>query len=384
MVGTGSPWISRSGHDFCSPSKLSLRADCPGSAKLERETEQSDLQLNLPAPAADRGKSLHALGVDVLTGKTDFETLNLEPEDREQLKWVVERTKEIIDRFSGTGAVVQYEVQIELDELGISGGLHGCRIDVLIIIPGSGFVVIDWKFGGSYVVHPEYNPQFWGYGWGVWKKYGGNGECIKLQPAAWGDTTYQSCVFEDKDFQDLGEKIKAIVAATRLPDAPLIRGPHCEKKFCSLRHSACPHWKKSILEIPDRMDVVSYFSMLCPTDRGEFLDRIKVIEKVAKHCQETIQQLAVEHGIEISGYEVGPGRSSYTCADKQRFIDTLKPFADAKGVPVSDLLTKPIPEEPKSKSDVQKILGTSKAVVDAVKSLYIEMPGKSTLKKSKL
>lgn len=379
-------WLSRTEHDFNSPSRLSLRMDCPGSARLERQTEKGDCNFNKPTSDTERGKNLHALGVKHLNEKLDLDMLclNLTIEDREQLRWAIERTKEIIKRFAAHQPVVQYETQIDLSSLGISGGIHGCRIDVLIIIPRIGFCVIDWKFGSRPVDSPLYNPQFWAYGWGVWKKFGGNGELIKLQPMAYGEDSYQISVFEDKEFEEVGAKIKAIVAATHAEDTPLIRGPHCVNKFCNLRKSICPLWKESLLEIPDGKSVANYFTMISPQRRGEFLDRIKTILQVAKHCESVAEELALRNNLNVEGYEIGPGRSSYICTDLDRFKNELSPFTSAKELPIDCLITPPVPAMPKAKSDVEKILGKSKEVMDIIKSLYLVKPGEPRLKKKRV
>ncbi|MBN1980532.1 MAG: DUF2800 domain-containing protein [Chitinivibrionales bacterium] len=380
---TDTQWISRSGHDFNSSSKLSLRADCPGSSNLERIAEYSIDQLSTSNEAADRGKKMHEDGVMVLLGKVKIEDLDYSVEDKEQLRFVVDRTREIISRFDGTGAIVQYEVQIDLSELGISGGKHGCRIDVLIIIPGRGFVVIDWKFGKIWVEIPEYNYQIQSYSWGVWKKYGGNGEGIIIQPLSREGRDYMQCVFEEGDFEAIGARIKNIVSETKKPDAPLHRGPHCEKKFCWLRGSVCPLWKSTILEIPPGKTIGAYFESLSPASRGELKDRLEVIKHVTKHCLDVIEQLGVEHELPVNGWYIGNGKSSYVCSNLDTFKERLRPFVEAKGLTVEDLLIPPIEEQAKSKSDVEKILGKVKVVAEIIKSLYTVVPGKKVLKKSK-
>jgi hypothetical protein len=373
-------WIDTSGHDYASPSKLELCALCPGYPRLARATERMSLGNN---EAARRGTDLHEYAVQVLTGKTTYEALALvlAAEDLEQLKWAVERTKEIIERFP-TG-IVQYEIQIDLSSLGISGGAHGSRIDVLIVVPGVGLVVVDWKFGRVWVTPPEWNWQFKAYAWGASNQFGGSVEAILLQPQSPEGRDYMQCVYTPEDLQEAGESIKAIVAATRKEDAPLVRGEHCKKKWCSM-YSVCPMYKSSPLDVPSGVDIPTYVSLLQPIDRGILYDTVLAAESLIKKFKETCIELAVEHGIEFgNGFGVGPGRSSYVCGDVPRFVETLRPFAAAKGVEVADLLTPPIPPTPKSKSDVEKIIGKSKAAQDAVKSLYVEVPGKPTLKKLK-
>jgi hypothetical protein len=376
-------WVSREGHDFCSPSKLSLRADCPGSARLERDTEQADLGFSTPNLAADRGKELHADTMDVLTGKSILEALTHEIEDMEQLRCVLDQSREIIDRFRDTEVVVQYEFQTDLSELGISGGVHGCRIDMFILVLSMGSVVVDWKYGRIWVPRVEWNYQIQAYSWGVWKKFGGNVEGIILQPQSPDGRNYMQCVFDDEAFKKIEDTIGNIVHNCKKPDAPLVRGPHCEKKFCSLRHSTCPLWKGSLLEIPDGKNFGSYFLTLCPEDRGEMLNRIKAISHVSESCFGLAQEIAIKTGLQIAGWEVGPGKSKYICPDKEKFKTTMAPFVERKGVAVEQLMKPAQEEEPKSKSDVTKIVGNSKQIQEAIKSLYVEVLGDPILKRSK-
>ena len=373
-------WIAKDGHDYASPSRLNLCLHCPGYPRLMRETEMAFTETS---EAAQRGIDLHAYTVDVLTGKMSQEDLKntVVVEDYEQVMWCVERTKEVIARFP-TG-IVQYEVQLDLSQLGISGGKNGCRIDCLIVVPGVGIIVIDWKFGRIWVTPPEWNIQTQAYGWGANNQFGGNVESIILQPQSPEGRDHMNHVFESDEFKEIGERIKGIVSATRKEDAPLIRGQHCHKLFCPLQLTVCPLHKKSILEIPDGKNVAAYFESLSPEDRNEFYEKILVIKKIADHCEMKCKEMAIEHNIEIAGYEVGPGRSNYTCGDTEKFLDVLSPFAMSKGIKPDDLTHDPVPRLPKSKSDVHKILGQSKAVQEAVKSLYVETPGSPTLKKIK-
>jgi len=375
-------WVDASGHDYCSPSKLELCGLCPGYPRLARATDRMSLG---SSEAAQRGTDLHEYAVQVLTGKVTFEELSkvLTVEDLEQLKWAVERTREIIARFP-TG-IVQYEVQVDLSPLGISGGTHGSRIDVLIVVPGVGLVVIDWKFGRVWVAPPEFNFQFQAYSWGASNQFGGNVEAILLQPQSPEGRDYMTCVFTVEELAQHAERIKAVVAATRKEDAPLVRGEHCQRKFCGMRGSVCPKWKNSPLEIPDGVDAATYvINLPSPEARGEFYGLVLAAKHVIATFEATCKTLALEHDVVFGGgYGVGPGRSTYVCGDIPRFIETLRPFAAAKGVDVADLLKPPVPAEPKSKSDVEKIIGKSAAAQAAVKLLYVEIPGEPTLKKLK-
>lgn len=377
-------WISRSGHDFCSPSTLQLRAACPGSARRLKLIEQSKPALHETSKAASRGVRLHGLTVDILTDNLVVETfVDLTQEDKQQIKWCAKRTKEIINRLAGQNVIVIYEEQIDLSELGISGGKHGCRIDCLILIPGYGAIVIDWKFGRHWVTIPEYNLQTKAYAWGVHTAYGGDVETIILQPQSPEGREYMSCLIKDDQFKDIGEQIKQIVLNTKKPDAPLIRGPHCEEYFCSLRDSACPLWNKSLLEIPDDQNIASYFKTLSPADRKKLYEHIKTITHVAKCCEETIKILCIDGGLEIEGYSIKDGRPDYICNDLETMINALMPYAKEKNLSENDLFNAAIPPTAKNKSDYLKMLGNKKHIRDILDTLFIKVVGRKILKRMK-
>jgi hypothetical protein len=377
-------WISKSGHDFCSPSKLSLRAACPGSARYERDFERSNFLLPETSKAASRGQKLHSLTVGHLESKLDTEAFNaLSDEDKQQVIWSVDRTKEIIDRFKEEKPIIIYEDQVDLSELGISGGIHGSRVDALILVPGYGAVVIDWKFGRMWVTNPEYNLQTKAYAWGIHHNYGGNVETIILQPQCPEGRDYMSYFIVDDQFNEIGKQIRTIVENAKKPDAPLVRGAHCEDLFCFLRGSICPLWNKSLLEIPDKSSVASYFETLSPADRKSFYDHIKTIIHVAEHCDRTIKQLCIEGGLEINGYKVTYGKPSFVCNDPEKVINKLLPFAIEKGLSKEDLLTPAVPPQAKSKSDYLKLLGNKKVIRDILEEEYAKVIGNKTLKRIK-
>jgi len=377
-------WISKSGHDYCSPSSLHLRAACPGSARLLREVEFSNILISDNTEAAKRGSSLHALTVGHLENNLDVTAFNaLSEEDKQQTIWCVDRTKEIIDRFKEERPVVIYEEQVDLQRLGISGGLHGSRIDALILVPDYGAVVIDWKYGRIWVEQPQYNLQTKTYAWGINHNYGGNIETIILQPQSPEGRDYMSHFFPDDQFEEIGEQVKGIVKRAKSDDAPLVRGPHCKNLFCSLRGSICPLWNKSLLEIPDKNSVTTYFEILSPAERKKFYDHIQTITHVAEHCKKTIEKLCVEGGLEIEGYVPADGKPSYICNDPEEIIKKLLPIAVEKGLSKEDLLIPATPPHPKTKSDYLKLLGNKKVIRDILDGIFEKVIGNKILKRIK-
>lgn len=377
-------WISLSGHDICSPSALHLRAACPGSARLLRDAELSKLLTTKGSEAATRGTNLHALTVGCLEGNLDTEAFNaLSKEDNQQVMWCVDRTKEIIDRFKGQKIIVIYEEQVDLSELGISGGKYGSRIDCLILVPGYGAVVIDWKFGRIWVTQPEYNLQTKTYAWGIHQNYGGDVETIILQPQSPEGRDYMFHLISEDKFNEIGKQVKEIVDRAKSPDAPLVRGTHCDDLFCSLRGSICPLWNKSILEIPDKSSVATYFQTLSPADRSKFYDHIQAIIHVAKHCEDVVKRLCIDNDLEIEKYTVSDGRPTYVCNDNEAVIKKLLPIAKEKGLSKEDLFTEPIPQQAKTKSDYLKLFGNKKEIRDILDEIFEKVSGNKTLKRIK-
>ncbi len=365
-------WISIDGHDYCSPSRLELCSLCPGYARLKRELE-NNLQLPV-SPHANKGKLLHQITKEALEGKPIPQELSIE--DKMLVEYAVNKSTEINNRFAPDGAIIQYEVQIDLSKLNISSGANGCRIDHLIIIPEKGWIVIDWKFGWSWTKNPASNLQIMAYCWGIYNKYGGHGEGIIIQPQADDSFKFRSSFFDEDDLKEIETRIKNIVTMCHDEEAILNRGSHCDKLFCELK-SVCPLWKNALLDIPQHKDITSFITNLTPEGRKELYDKLNNIINAATELKDTIKTLVIEKNIPIDGYVVAPGRSTYTCPDLEKFINTLSPIAEKKKVSISDLI---IPAKPKTKSDVKKILGTGKEIDILLKELYIETKGALTLK----
>lgn len=389
VVESSPEWVGKSQHDFCSPSKLDLRACCPGSAALERKTERTTLHSS--SPAAERGKRLWDDLVDVLEGKCEIEPFlcELEPEDKVPCRWVYDRILEIIERAKSISpdCVVTYELQLDLSHLGISGGIHGSKADMHILLPGYGSIVVDVKLGVWWVNRPEYNRQFKAYASGTHRMFGGPVECIKLQPALSEEYQYMSCKFEDEHFEAIDNDIRLVVYNTRQENAPLIRGEHCQGKFCWLRNSVCPLYRQTMLEVPAGVDVGNYFTGLNSLERKEFYEKVVIGKTIFTKAEATIKLLAVENNVEIDGYEIGEGKKSYDWIDVVTAFKALVTLLEKLQEKGKCIDIKPsdfeIPATLLSVSNIKKLIGSSKMVQEALKELIIVTPGKPTLKKKR-
>jgi Protein of unknown function (DUF2800) len=359
--------------DLCSPSQLNLRVHCPGSANLQKKLPKGT---GKASEAAARGTRLHKVFADALMDTRDT-FADISKEDYEAVAWCIRTLQEnVFSRFEGK-PLLKTEYQIDLSELGIFGGTEGCRIDLFFVIPGSGCILVDEKYGIGYVTPPRWNWQFKAYAWGLHNKFGGSVEAIKLQPGAEEEKQYLSCVFEESEFEKIGDDIAQIVRATKEPDAPLIRGPHCSYLYCKCLE-ICPLHRQAVLEIPQGVAIAEYIARINPTQRKALYENLIIAEAWCKNAKEIISGMAINNTIEIPGYMIGEGKKTFAWADEQEALLAIQNFItdDTMG-DFNDLIE---PAHLKSKSKIESIIGKGKKAKALIESLVVTIPGKLYLK----
>jgi len=312
-------------HGFDSPSQLALRAICPGSTNLQKSvydkvSRGTILEDDDISEFAKAGTNKHALSVEHYSGIKDVN----DPAMPADVKWTVEKSKEIIAQLPA-GATVVMEYRVDLSFLGADVGEVGGQIDLLAVIPGRFAVVIDWKFGVVYVEHPKYNWQLKAYSAAVARSFAvPEVQAYILQPSAMSeDLCLRAVIYKQEDLQQIETEIKDIILKTREPDAPLVRGDHCATKFCKAR-SYCPQWRDSFLSIPQNDNVASYMSLLPPEKRPELYENLKAAKKFCEIGLDAIKRMVVGGKLEIPGYVVGEGRKTREWKDIDLAIQQLK------------------------------------------------------------
>jgi hypothetical protein len=363
--------------DLCSPSQLNLRFHCPGSAAQYKLLPKSDVDTT--SEAAERGTKLHGIVADIIGGKpleSFMETLSAG--DFEAVVWCVEKCEDLFARFEEK-PIIKREFQIDLSELGISGGKEGCRIDLIIVIPGVGSIIVDFKFGTGYVSPPKYNKQFQAYAWGAWKAFGGQVECVKMQPAADEGKQYMACVFDEGDFERIGAEIKDVVEKAKCENPPLIRGPHCDYLYCKA-HELCPLHRQAVLEIPQGITVANHLTQISSEERALLYENLKVAMAWCDNAIKIIVALTLEEKIVVDGYMIGEGRNTYEWEDPLGAEMRLAEYAEKIGVDPNDLIE---PAHLKSKSEIEKLFVGGKEIKDILQTLLVAVPGKPMLKRKK-
>lgn len=363
-------------HNPCSPSQLKNRYLCPGSVRLIEEAEFPDRE-TVSSEAAQRGTFLHDCCENIVQGIMGYSDIKFtEKGDENAVVWSVSKVHQILDEYENP--TILLEQQIDLDLLGIPSGEKGNRVDVLIVIPGEGVVVIDYKFGTMWTDHPKFNRQFRAYGWGAWNKYGGKWvRCIKLQPELEEDDRYMEHTYQADEMETIGSDIKTIVDRTRDPNAPLVRGD-TQCKFCNVM-DVCPQHKGMVLQMPMHLSMASHWLMLSPMERKVLYENVQALLKWVNHAIKVIAASTIEGKLPIEGYEVRKGQKKQW-SDDQKALMALRELAE-KAEKDPDLLVKP--QELISVSAAHKIFGNAKNVKDYIGELWELVDGPEGLKKIK-
>jgi predicted CopG family antitoxin len=101
-------------------------------------------------------------------------------------------------------------------------------------------------------------------------------------------------------------------------------------------------------------------------------------QKWLESAVKTIQALAINECLQIDGYEIGEGRKSYEWANEQEAFNKIMQLCIDMKKETVDIME---PAHLKSKSDVEKIIGKSKAARDLIDELIVEIPGNKILKR---
>lgn len=366
-------------HDPNSPSRLKQRKMCPGSLREESAVEPWDTE---GKDYAIRGKLLHEFCQKAMeTGDIPSTPEGLNESDIEDALWCIGHVRNTIDMLEVEGyeTTIVYEHQVDLNHLGISTSPDGNRLDVMIIVKyegqNVGAVVVDYKFGQSYVDPVQWNLQLKAYCNGVWRAFGGQWvRGVILQPAAGTpDAMFSEFQFNDEQLKFAEEEIIAIIEATKCNDAPLVRGRHCD--FCRAKN-VCPMFREVVLGVPRHVDIAKHVTQISPADRTILWEKLAALESFTKNARQNFKKVVVEQGLEMDGYEVGEGRSSSVWASEEAATEMLMKLCKQvnKDVAIRKLITV---------GEAKRKFGASKAVTEAMAQHIVVVPGNPTVVKSR-
>lgn len=340
-------------HFICGPSSLKRRELCPGSARMERDLPEK------ASEAADIGTKQHAAAADLLLGKVpDFRGLT--DEQRLAVEWCVEYVKGL--QWPGSRLLIETKLDLAWMHPEIGGG----TADVILLEDYARAIVIDFKFGRTPVDSPGCNLQLACYAAGVAKEY--DVRDVKV------------CILNPElnvhGVEDLAAGIACrcvdIAARAMHPDAP-----------CIPSEDACRYCKASGQCSAQLTEADTHIAQVSRAADVALLPMEQIAQMVAAWEDSGVEAYigaakARLHEAYIVGYRhdlwrMAKGRASRVWAEGA--ADALKELAGEKA---GELYT----TELKSPAQVEKLLGKSKAVKEAMAGLVVTIEGKPKLERS--
>jgi Protein of unknown function (DUF2800) len=225
-------------HSPNGPSSLYRRSLCPGSLRAEQGLSSTETK------AAGRGTILHEAIYEHLCGRKP----DLEPEHIEAIRsaWIQmlnainDTPLPGIETDNGatgkTKAGGTWYAERTLQSPATSTNREVGTPDLFIVYPDH-IVLIDWKFGDSFVDHPRWNFQLKDYAVSIWFELGLAYPIspVIIQPSAAG-FEHNPWIYEYSDRDIMVKQIMDIRDRANSLDAPMVVGPACQ--FCKAR-STC-------------------------------------------------------------------------------------------------------------------------------------------------
>jgi hypothetical protein len=362
-------------HGLYSSSQLEKRMLCPGSVRLEREQEGTGRKAPV-GPDAIRGTLLHQVVEYALEEMAlpEDRKAELDPKDEVHTTYCIENQRIIEKDYPG--ALTLSEHQLDLRELGIIQTEHSNRADRLVVDPGFEIAISDWKFGAIPVTPPKYNPQFWAYTWGAWRKFGAKRvRCLVFQPMLPGYSKIREYTFAEADMPIIESNIRGIIAECEKPDAPLVRGEK-QCKYCRAKQT-CPLHKETLMEIPNHLTVGRHLELISPEERGSLLDNLYAAQAWVEQAVNSVVAFGLNGG-EIDGWELSERKSREGWVDTLQAMEILEPILKRDGMKASAVIKS---AELKTVNQVRNMIGDR--AMRKLEHLIEQPPPKPILKRRK-
>ena len=237
-------------HTLCGPSSLERRALCPGSLAQESWLDRGDEK----DEDADRGTTCHAAMEAFVLGRPEPELTDDEARDVKKAKEALEMLlmgdvilqEEVAPKVRKTRGGANVYVELELLDLPYSMESNEIGTMDLVFIYEDHILLIDWKFGGSFVPAPKWNLQLKGYALGLWNDFPTLPiHVVIVQPQVMVDYQVVPWVYEPEERDEFFSELSGIVSRCHREPDMLVVGKACQ--FCkAARHVTCPAIQRSL------------------------------------------------------------------------------------------------------------------------------------------
>lgn len=305
-----------------SPSRLPLRAACPGSARIEADSPPIETEVMRAGKELHEriAAALHADAADV-------------PED---IADAVAYIRTLRERF-GAQPLVEQEIDLEWLDPSIGRG----TVDCALVTPGGG-AVVDWKtgWGGA---RADSHLQLLAYAAGLAVEHDLTVVEAHLVPLRIG----RPCVvtLDDAAITDAVERLRYVARAALDPDARLVPGEWCA--YCTGSH-ACPALRDQVMTL----DIAISPEHLPGHVLSNLLHRARLARVWCGRLEEYAHRLALG-GRSIPGWTLRPGRRTREWADRPDLAEALRAAAIAAGMHADELFERTL----RSPAQVEHLVG---------------------------
>lgn len=297
-------------HTLNGPSSLSRREKCPASMAIEAGLSRDRFDRY-----SDSGDRCHKAMECYLLGA---QIPDLSDEEHALVQTAIKYLNqilagdEIIHGSMKTQSGADILIEVRFDNLPYSmDGASECGTCDLAIVYRDHIVLIDWKFGGSFVDHPKWNRQMQAYALGLWEYYPGREIHVAIvQPRAGIDHQMEPWVYTPEQREPLLKELKKIVSDCHIAKEIFCVGHACQ--FClGSTMNRCPA-RLASLNMFASMQHLKYEEI--PAD---IQSQILTAARTAKQCADRVLDEA-RAAIKATG-EVPEGyRASRTSKDNVR------------------------------------------------------------------
>lgn len=299
-------------HSPYGPSSLSKRAGCPGSAAEEAGLEE-DEEFD---EYRDSGVVCHAAMEALVRGTTPPD---LGAEEFKLVKIAIDRANAALagDRIipgemrTEMGGIILCEERFENLPYSLPGDPQVGTLDLGVWYKGSHILLLDWKFGGSFVPHPKWNQQMKAYATGLWKFIEQVPVNVAIvQPQASNEYQMNPWVYDSSDYVPFCKELRAIVVACQDPAAPRCVGKACQ--FCKAAKANTCVTRLSALGALASLgaDWKEGYRNLDSLERGRILTAMKAAIRAAEGVIEFSKEMIREDGESPIGWSASPTAGS--------------------------------------------------------------------------
>ena len=291
-------------HSDCSPSSLKRRSLCSASCREEAGKKEMDDEFSA------RGVRLHALMVYKAKGRLNMDSLDEDERRAVEKAWRMALDflgDDILpDGTTANGGRWYAELRMDALTSAASGRRDWGTSDLVVVYEREKrIVILDWKFGGAMIDHPQWNYQLKDYAVMAWDKFGWGYtvEVGYIQPASAEKYECQPWVWTPEDGHKIAAQIREIRERAYGESVEYVVGPACDQ--CNGRkHGTC--WaRQQVFGKIAMLAGLSDASELDPVALGRAIDATQVIKSEAERLWDLLKDQAMKS--QADGWKASEG-----------------------------------------------------------------------------